>query len=80
MTLSLEKCELCPRRCGVDRTAGQRGFCGAGENVKIALVSLHQWEEPCLTGKNGAGTVFFSGCTMKCAFCQNYATAVSALK
>lgn len=72
MGLSLKKCELCPRRCGVDRTAGQRGFCGTGENVKIALVSLHQWEEPCLTGKNGAGTVFFSDCTMKCAFCQNY--------
>ena len=72
MTLSLKNCELCPRRCGVDRTAGQRGFCGASANVKIALVSLHQWEEPCLTGTNGAGTVFFSHCTMKCAFCQNY--------
>ncbi len=72
MALSLGKCELCPRRCGVDRTAGQRGYCGAGELVRIALVSLHQWEEPCLTGKNGAGTVFFSHCTMKCAFCQNY--------
>ena len=72
MALSLGKCELCPRRCGVDRTAGQRGYCGAGELVRIALVSLHRWEEPCLTGKNGAGTVFFSHCTMKCAFCQNY--------
>ena len=72
MALSLRKCELCPRRCGVDRTAGQRGYCGAGELVRIALVSLHRWEEPCLTGKNGAGTVFFSHCTMKCAFCQNY--------
>ncbi|MBO5493479.1 MAG: radical SAM protein, partial [Pyramidobacter sp.] len=70
--MSLKKCTLCPRECGVDRTAGQRGYCGAGELVKIALVSLHQWEEPCLTGKNGAGTVFFSHCTMKCAFCQNY--------
>ena len=72
MALSLKKCTLCPRECGVDRTAGQRGYCGAGELVKIALVSLHQWEEPCLTGKKGAGTVFFSHCTMKCAFCQNY--------
>ena len=72
MALSLGKCELCPRRCGVDRTAGQRGYCGAGELVRIALVSLHRWEEPCLTGKNGTGTVFFSHCTMKCAFCQNY--------
>ncbi len=72
MALSLEKCELCPRRCGVNRTAGQRGYCGAGELVRIALVSLHRWEEPCLTGKNGAGTVFFSHCTMKCVFCQNY--------
>jgi len=72
MALSLKKCTLCPRECGVDRTAGQRGYCGAGELVNIALVSLHRWEEPCLTGANGAGTVFFSHCTMKCAFCQNY--------
>lgn len=72
MTLSLQACSLCPRCCGADRAAGQRGFCGAGTQARIALVSLHRWEEPCLTGTNGAGTVFFSHCTMKCAFCQNY--------
>lgn len=72
MSLSLRACSLCPRCCGADRESGQRGFCGAGKLARIALVSLHRWEEPCLTGTNGAGTVFFSGCTMKCVFCQNY--------
>ncbi|MDY3867830.1 MAG: radical SAM protein [Pyramidobacter sp.] len=70
--MNLQSCDLCPRCCGADRTAGKRGWCGAGGSVRIALVSLHQWEEPCLTGTQGAGTVFFSGCTMKCVFCQNY--------
>ena len=67
----MRKCELCPRRCGVDRTR-QKGFCGAGEAVRVALVSLHPWEEPCLTGENGAGTVFFSHCNLRCCFCQNH--------
>ena len=67
----MEKCRLCPRNCGVDRRSG-KGFCGASEQVKIALVSLHHWEEPCLSGINGAGTVFFSHCNMKCIYCQNY--------
>ncbi len=70
--MNLESCELCPRRCRADRTAGGRGYCGAGELPCVALVSLHQWEEPCLTGARGAGTVFFSHCNMKCVFCQNY--------
>ena len=67
----LKSCELCPRRCKVDRTV-KRGFCGAGEKVRVALVSLHEWEEPCLTGEKGAGTIFFSHCNLKCAFCQNF--------
>ena len=67
----LRKCELCPRRCKVDRYKNV-GFCGAGEKIKVALVSLHQWEEPCLIGKNGAGTIFFSYCNLRCCFCQNY--------
>ena len=67
----LNKCELCPRRCGVNRTV-QAGFCGADDKVKIALVSLHKWEEPCLVGDNGAGTIFFSHCNLRCCFCQNY--------
>ncbi len=64
-------CELCPRRCRVDR-AKTLGFCGAGENLRVALVSLHKWEEPCLVGKNGAGTIFFSHCNLKCVYCQNF--------
>lgn len=64
-------CELCPRRCRVDRVK-KLGFCGAGENLRVALVSLHKWEEPCLIGKNGAGTIFFSHCNLKCVYCQNF--------
>lgn len=64
-------CTLCPRQCGVDRTAGQRGFCGQPAHIRAARASLHQWEEPCLAGEQGAGTIFFTGCTMDCLFCQN---------
>ncbi len=64
-------CEICPRRCKVDRK-NNLGYCRAGKKVKIALVSLHKWEEPCLVGKNGAGTIFFSYCNLKCVYCQNY--------
>ena len=67
----MKGCELCPRRCGVDRTKSF-GYCRAGSEPKLGLVSLHQWEEPCLVGENGAGTVFFSHCTMNCMFCQNH--------
>ena len=59
-------CELCPRRCGK-----RPGFCGVGEEVKIARAALHLWEEPCISGGSGSGTVFFSGCTLGCIFCQN---------
>ena len=69
----LARCMLCPRRCGVNRLEGERGFCGAGALARAALVSKHLWEEPCLTGKNGAGTVFFSHCSLRCVFCQNAA-------
>jgi len=65
------KCELCPRMCGVDRDESV-GFCQSKNRVKIARAALHAWEEPCISGKNGSGTVFFSGCTLKCVFCQNY--------
>ena len=70
--LDITNCNLCPRRCGVNRTK-RVGFCGAGEKVRIALVSLHQWEEPCLVGAKGAGTVFFSYCSLRCVYCQNHA-------
>lgn len=64
-------CQLCPRKCGADRLRG-RGLCGGGERALVAKVSLHPWEEPVLTGEKGAGTVFFSGCSLRCVFCQNY--------
>lgn len=68
----LAACHLCPRSCGANRLRDERGFCGAGRYARIGLVSLHPWEEPCLTNEKGAGTVFFSGCNMRCAFCQNH--------
>lgn len=67
----LSECRLCPRECGVNRYE-KRGFCGEGSAVRIARADLHMWEEPCISGKNGSGTVFFSGCNLKCCFCQNY--------
>ncbi len=69
----LESCRLCPRECGVNRAAGQAGFCGADARLKVARAALHFWEEPCLSGERGSGTVFFSGCSLGCRFCQNYA-------
>lgn len=64
-------CELCPRMCGADRSVSA-GFCGMGGAVRAARAGLHYWEEPCISGESGSGTVFFSGCTLRCAFCQNY--------
>ncbi len=66
-------CELCPRRCGADRTAGERGFCGGGELAAVAKTMLHMWEEPALAGPGGSGAVFFGGCTLGCKYCQNRA-------
>lgn len=66
-----QDCRLCPRQCGVNRLAGQTGFCGASAQVEIGLAMLHQWEEPPLSGTYGSGTVFFSHCTLRCVFCQN---------
>ena len=63
-------CTLCPRNCSVDRTVST-GFCGVREQIKIARVGLHLWEEPCISYGSGSGTVFFSGCNLKCIFCQN---------
>ena len=67
----LRKCELCPRRCRVNRFEN-KGFCNSGAEIEIALFCLHKWEEPCLVGINGAGTVFFSHCNLRCVFCQNH--------
>ena len=67
----LENCTLCPRKCGVNRN-NTKGFCGESDKIRIARAELHHWEEPCISGKNGSGTVFFSGCNLKCCFCQNF--------
>ncbi len=67
----MNNCTLCPRNCGINR-AENKGVCGVSDKLKLAKVSLHMWEEPCISGKNGSGTVFFSGCSLKCCFCQNY--------
>jgi putative pyruvate formate lyase activating enzyme len=68
----LEQCTLCPHNCKVNRLKGQIGRCKCNDKIKIALVSLHKFEEPCISGENGSGTVFFSNCNLKCIFCQNY--------
>ena len=68
----LEACALCPRRCGVNRAAGELGFCGAGAAARVYASGAHHGEEPPLSGRRGAGTIFFSHCTMRCLYCQNY--------
>ena len=67
----MRNCMLCPRKCGVDRAAGRRGYCGMPDGILAARAALHMWEEPCISGKEGSGTVFFSGCNLGCVFCQN---------
>ena len=67
------QCRLCPRNCGVDRTAGERGFCGCPGTALVAKTMLHKWEEPALAGSGGSGAVFFGGCTLGCSYCQNAA-------
>lgn len=64
-------CNICPRKCGIDR-AKTKGFCGMGETAVISRAFLHMWEEPCISGTRGSGTVFFSGCNLKCIYCQNH--------
>ena len=65
-----ENCRLCPRKCGINRRE-KKGFCGEGAVLHVARAALHMWEEPCISGASGSGTVFFSGCNMRCVFCQN---------
>ena len=64
-------CQLCPRRCGVNRSAGETGFCGCPGTALVAKAMLHKWEEPALAGNGGSGAVFFGGCTLRCRYCQN---------
>jgi len=68
----LNKCRLYPRNCSVNRNCGEIGYCNAPNEITIAKYYLHQWEEPCITGKNGSGTIFFTYCNLRCLFCQNY--------
>ena len=67
----MASCALCPRRCGVDRTAGQVGVCGVTDTLRVARIAPHMWEEPPISGSRGSGTVFFTGCSLRCIFCQN---------
>ena len=69
--MSYVNCKLCPRECGVDRTMGQRGFCGCPDTALVAKTMLHKWEEPALAGEGGSGAIFFGGCTLGCQYCQN---------
>ena len=67
----MKECRVCPRNCGADRLSDQKGFCRAGAEIILARAALHMWEEPCISGKEGSGAVFFSGCSLGCKFCQN---------
>ena len=69
---SLKKCDICPRGCMVDRSAGRRGYCRSPYNPVVYSYLAHRGEEPPISGKEGSGTIFFSGCNMKCVYCQNY--------
>lgn len=72
----MEGCYLCPRNCGVRRAEGQAGYCGVADaGILGARAALHLWEEPCISGESGSGTVFFSGCPLRCVYCQNYQIA-----
>ena len=73
MSSSYVNCQLCPRMCGVDRTAGKTGFCGCPDKALVAKTMLHKWEEPALAGEGGSGAIFFGGCTLGCSYCQNRA-------
>lgn len=68
---ALSECRICPKNCGVNRNAGQVGKCGEDAHLRIARAALHHWEEPCISGTRGSGTVFFTGCSLQCGFCQN---------
>lgn len=76
--MSVQNCSICPRSCGADRTK-RSGSCGTGQNARVARAALHMWEEPCISGERGSGTVFFSGCSLRCVFCQNHEISHSML-
>ena len=74
-----EPCRLCPRACGVSRVDGVRGACGETAAIRLARAALHFWEEPCISGIRGSGAVFFSGCQLRCVYCQNQPIAHGAV-
>ena len=74
----MSACALCPRECLADRSAGKKGFCGMDERIYLARAALHMWEEPCISGTKGSGAVFFSGCGLRCCFCQNHDIAIGS--
>ncbi len=76
--IRMKTCMLCPRKCGVNRTQGEKGVCGQTDELRVARAALHMWEEPCISGSRGSGAVFFSGCALHCVFCQNHAIADGA--
>lgn len=73
--MGMDACTLCPRMCGVNRAAGEKGYCGMDATIRAARAALHMWEEPCISGTRGSGAVFFSGCSLRCIFCQNFEIA-----
>lgn len=75
----LEDCTLCARNCHVNRNAGQKGYCGFDNRLYAARAALHMWEEPVISGVRGSGTVFFSGCSLKCVYCQNHNIAMGSI-
>lgn len=79
LTESMSDCTLCPRKCHVNRLDGQIGFCGQTAELTAARAALHFWEEPCISGTQGSGTVFFSGCNIRCVFCQNHNIALGKI-
>ena len=77
--MDYQNCMLCPRKCGADRASGKKGWCGAPGTALVAKAMLHQWEEPVLAGSGGSGAIFFGGCTLGCAYCQNRAISGAAV-
>ena len=76
---SMSDCTLCPRNCHADRQNGQTGFCRLTAQLRLARAALHYWEEPCISGQNGSGAIFFSGCNLQCVFCQNHTIATGSV-
>ena len=77
--MDYRNCHLCPRGCGVDRTAGEIGYCGCPDTALVSKIMLHQWEEPALTGSGSSGAIFFGGCSLGCKYCQNIAISSGAV-